>query len=160
LTTESGSGNEQLVVQGKRGPILDGLFALRDKLFLKAVEKGDRGPANELGDLVGTLLVDVVNGVTISDSLKADLFRAYLYNWVDEIDAGIRDWAAVGLAFTKALFDAQSRRDLQNKVGAAFGADTLANTARANAEAGVGVLGVLIAELDDPNGDGLTDDSF
>src|SRR5688572_980633 len=39
---EVGSGNEQLIVQGSRGIVLDKLFALRDKLELKAIESGPR----------------------------------------------------------------------------------------------------------------------
>ena len=39
----------QLVGIGQRGPALDNIFKLRDAVFEKAVEKGARGDANELG---------------------------------------------------------------------------------------------------------------
>ena len=155
---EVGSGNEQLVVQGKRGPIIDSLYKLRDKIYTAAVALGDRG--TDFGTLISNLVDKVVNGDSIPDQLEADLFKAYLYQWADAIDDGVRHWGEFGLAFTKAMFDPQSRRDLQNKIGAEFGADTLNNTARANAENAVSFLKVLIAELDDPNGDGNTEDSF
>ena len=67
------------------------------------------------------MIDDLVNGVDLIDALKDDLFRAYLYNWVDEIDEGVRHWGELGLAFTKALFDSGSRRELQQKVGAETG---------------------------------------
>jgi hypothetical protein len=135
----AGTGNEQLVVYGKRGPIIDGLFKLRDKLFKEAVERGDR-EAESLGDLIGELARRIVDGDSLtSDGFDGKLFKTYLYNWADEIDDGIRNWAVVGQAFTRAMFDAQSLRDLQNKVGAEFGADSDTNTARINAEKGVGI---------------------
>ena len=155
---ESGNGNEQLVVFGKRGPVLDKLLQLRDAVETAAI---GLGPRIELGPLTETLVDNIVQGVAIDPSLTSNLFRAYLYNWVEEINEGLAHWGEVGLAFTKALFDPQSRRDLQNEVAYTDGADTLENTTiRAHTEAAVGVFDVLMNELDDPNGDGVTTDSF
>jgi len=55
---------------------------------------------------------------------------------------------AAGLALTKALFDPQARRDLQNEEAANDGPDTLANTLRAGTEASVGIIDVLLHELE------------
>ncbi len=161
LADEAGVANVQLVAIGQRGPLLDNIFKLRDALLKKAAEKGPRGNSNELATLATQVIQKLVDGDSI-DSLKDDLFRAYLYNWVDEIDEGVRHWAEFGLAFTKAFFDAGSRRELQQKVGDATGFIDSAdkNSIRSKAEDGVGRLDVLIAELDDPNGDGSTFDSF
>src|SRR4029450_5364029 len=119
----------------------------------RAVERGDR-PAAGFGALVSQLIDKVVQGQAFPSGFTDDLLTAYLYQWADSIDDGVKHWGEFGLAFTKAMFDPQSRRDLQNKVGSKFGADTLANTARGNAENAIGMLDVLLEELDDPNGDG------
>ena len=157
LVSETGSGDELLVVQGKRGVVLDKIFALRDKVEMAAI---NLGPRIDLGLLVETFIDDVVTGAAFDPFLLDDLFRAYLYNWVDEINEGVRHWGEVGLGFAKALFDAQSRRELQNIVAETDGPDTLDNTLRAHTEAGVGFMDVLLNELDDPNGDRSTTDSF
>src|SRR5262245_27707709 len=152
----------QLVGLGQRGPALDNIFKLRSAVLEKAAEKGARGGPNELGDLAGTAIDDLINGDPLGDPLKADLLRAYLYNWVDEIDEGVRHWGELGLAFTKAMFDAGSRRELQQIIGNKTGFEDSSDphTIRSEAEDDVGVLDVLIHELDDPNGDGKTFDSF
>ncbi|MEP7157786.1 MAG: right-handed parallel beta-helix repeat-containing protein [Chloroflexota bacterium] len=154
---ETGSGDEQLVVQGSRGEVLDQIFKMRDGLEMAAIALG---PRIELGPLVETLIDKVVTGGTIEPSLVADLFRAYLYNWLDEINEGVRHWGEVGLGFTRALFDPQSRRDVQNEAAKTDGPDTLENELRADTEAGVGFMDVLLSKLDDPNGDRSTADSF
>ena len=162
LANETAAVGVQLVGVGQRGPALDTVLKLRAAVFEKAVEKGARGDPNELGVLASQLIDNLVNGEPITAALKADVIRAYLYNWVDEIDEAVRHWAEFGLAFTKAMFDPDSRRELQQKVGAETGfADSAdPNTIRSRAEDGVGFLDVLIEELDDPNGDGSTFDSF
>jgi outer membrane protein OmpA-like peptidoglycan-associated protein len=154
---ETGSGDEQLVVQGSRGRLLDQFFKLRDTIEDAAITAG---PRIELGTQVGDLLEQITNGTLPDLSTLDDLYRGYLYNWVDELNEGIRNWSDVGLALTKALFDPQSRRDLQNEVGESDGVDSLANDLRAETEAGVGVIDVLFEELDDPNGDDSTTDSY
>jgi Ca2+-binding RTX toxin-like protein len=162
LANEAAVANVQLVGIGQRGPGLDNIFKLRDTVFEKAVEKGARGDANELATLAADVIQDLIDGTAITTQLKDDLFRAYLYNWVEEIDEGVRHWAEFGLAFTKAFFDAGSRRELQEKVGAETGfADSAdKDSIRSKAEDGVGIIDVLIAELEDPDGNGSTFDSF
>ncbi|HEY5617025.1 MAG TPA: hypothetical protein VIK60_03730, partial [Vicinamibacterales bacterium] len=154
---ETGSGDEQLVAQGKRGELLNGIFTLRDAIETAAIIAG---PRIELGTEVGDLLDQITQGTLPDLSTLTDLYRAYLYNWVDEINEGLAHWPELGLAVTKALLDPQSRRDLQNEEGASEGPDTLGNTLRADAEASVGIIDVLFEELDDPNGDDSTTDSF
>ena len=46
---EVGNGNEQLVVQGSRGAVIDGIYKLRDKLEMEAIE---RGPRQDFGQLL------------------------------------------------------------------------------------------------------------
>ncbi|MFN0038401.1 MAG: LEPR-XLL domain-containing protein, partial [Burkholderiales bacterium] len=153
---ETGSGDEQLVVQGSRGKALNAMLLIRDKVEQLAISRGAREP---LGPLVSALVDNLAGGPSAAPD-PGRLLTAYLYNWVDEINEGLRNWGDLGLAITRALFDPQSRRDLQNKEGSSDGLDTLTNTLRARTEAGVGMLDVLIAELDDLNGDGSTNDSF
>ncbi|CAM5793933.1 LEPR-XLL domain-containing protein [Rhizobacter fulvus] len=163
LVDEVGAAGVQLVGIGSRGPLLDGIYKIRASVLDKAVEKGARSTdTNDLGTLAAQLIDKLVNGDPVSDTFKADVFRAYLYNWVDEIDEGVRHWGEFGLAVTKAMFDAGSRRELQEKVGAATGFVDTADSAsiRSKAEDSVGLLDVIIAELDDPDGDGSTRDSF
>jgi hypothetical protein len=155
----AGSGDEQLVVQGSRGPLVNTFFRIRDKVYTKAVERGDR-PAGGFGGLMSTLLDKIATGQALPAGFTDNLLTAYLYQWADSIDDGVKHWGEFGYALTKAMFDPQSRRDSQNKRGAAFGPDTLANTARGVEENKVNFLHVLLDELEDPNGDGKTNDSF
>ena len=162
LLNEGPVADVQLVVLGDRGPGLNKIFQLRDALMKKAVQFGARGDTNELATFASDLIEKLVTDVPITDAVKESLFRAYLYNWIDEIDEGVRHWGELGLAFTRTLFDSGSRRDLQQKIGEATGFPDSADptTIRSKAEDGVGILGVLVAELDDLNGDGSTSDSF
>ncbi|NOS70321.1 MAG: hypothetical protein HOP33_10365, partial [Verrucomicrobia bacterium] len=152
----TGSGDEQLVQQGPRGRLLDKVLALRDKIEMLAINRGARV---SFGGLVSQFIGSIVSS-SVSAPSVGDLLTAYLYNWVDEINEALRNWAQVGLALTRTLFDAQSRRDVQNLLGASAGADTLGNTARAAIENSVGIIAVLIHQLDDPNHDGSKNDSF
>ncbi|MCW5625291.1 MAG: LEPR-XLL domain-containing protein, partial [Burkholderiales bacterium] len=151
---EAGSGDEQLAAQGKRGLLMNKFLDLRYELE-KQVEGKARG---DFGVLVADVLDKLVNGVSIPPATLDNLFTAYLYNWIDNIDAGLANWGDFGLAITKAMFDAQARRDLQNEVGATEGDED--DILRENAENGVGLMDVVLEELDDPNGDGYTGDSF
>ncbi|MBL8533161.1 MAG: hypothetical protein JNL33_04830, partial [Betaproteobacteria bacterium] len=151
---EAGSGDEQLIVQGKRGPAIDRFLSLRYELE-KQVAGRVRG---DFGALVADVIDRIASGTTIPGTTLQDLFTSYLYNWIDNIDAGLAHWGEFGLATTKALFDAQSKRDLQNEEGEPYGAET--DITRADREDAVGMLSVVMNELDDPNGDGLTNDSF
>ena len=77
------------------------------------------------------------------------------------LDAAVENWGEVGLGFAKAMWDAQSKRDLQNIVGEETGQDDLpGNTLRRDAEAGVGVLDVFFHELLDPNNDDDNRDGY
>src|SRR6266545_4477785 len=154
---ETGDGDEQLVVQGKRGKVLDTIFAMRDAVEMAAIKIG---PRLDLGPLVSQTIEDVLQNLFNSDPESPGLKRlygAYLYNWVDDINEGLRHWGEAGLAVSRALFDPQSRRDLQNEKGKfkdESGAD------RARIESDVNWHQVMRAELDDLNGDGRTNDSF
>ena len=50
------------------------------------------------------------------DLIFNSFMAAYLEAWIDDIDEGLRNWADVGLATTRALFDPQTRRDVQNDI--------------------------------------------
>ncbi|PYR22394.1 MAG: hypothetical protein DMF94_04905 [Acidobacteria bacterium] len=146
---EVGTGDEQLVVQGSRGPALDAIFKLRDKIEMEAIS---RGPRLDFVHVLAQMAAAKAGDPLVTAPSFNDLANAYLYNWVDDINAGVKDWGDVGLAFTKAMFDPQSRRDLQNDVGESKGADSLdSESLRSKAEDGVGVLDVLFQQLDDPN---------
>ena len=41
--------------------------------------------------------------------------KAYLNAWVADINDGLKHWNELGLGFSKAVFDAQTRRDLQRE---------------------------------------------
>ena len=135
---------------GSRGVVLDFFFALRARVHDAATLSGTR-PAESLEDLVKI----IVGGGSVAPT---KLLSAYLYDWVDQIDSGIQHWGELGLAVSRGLFDAQSRRDLQNIEGVHQG--TEADPARADAEAKVGIVDTILQELEDPNGDRNLDDSF
>ncbi|MDZ4736982.1 MAG: LEPR-XLL domain-containing protein, partial [Rhodospirillaceae bacterium] len=154
---EVGNGDEMLVVQGSRGPILDKIFELQDKLELAAI---GRGPRQDFAQLLLQYAAAQIDPLVTAPS-NEQLLGAYFYNWVEDIDAAVQNWGEVGLAFAKAMWDAQSKRDLQNIVGAETGqTDLPANTIRRDAEANVGVIDVFFRELDDPNNDDDHSDGY
>ncbi|TNM39719.1 hypothetical protein FHP29_12705 [Nocardioides albidus] len=73
--------------------------------------------------------------------------KAYASAWIDDIDAGLRDWGELGLAATRALFDPQTRRDLQNEKCAWKGAES--DQLRIDCEDGIGMIEVVLDESDD-----------
>ncbi|NOS71845.1 MAG: LEPR-XLL domain-containing protein, partial [Verrucomicrobia bacterium] len=160
LVTESaGSGDEQLVAQGNRGKAINAFFSLSNTLQDLAAGLPGVAPA-DFGALSGTMLDRIVTGTASTPEELASFAKGYLLNWAADINDGLRYWSDMGLALSKALFDPQSRRDLQNEIGVKYGADTFDNTVRAQKEHGVGVLDVFLKELDDPNNDGEINESF
>ncbi len=139
------------------GMVVDLLLELRGKLEEKRVELGSGQPADDrivLGQVIDSLL----DGQAPNQQALDGLLSIYLKNWIADIDEGLRHWSEWSLALTKALFDPQSRRDLQNEVGADKGDEHSAR--RIDAENAIGAIGVFLEELEDPDGDGRIDDSF
>ena len=159
-------------MQGSRGPLLDKIFELQDKLELEAIQ---RGPRQDFAQLLVKWAGGEIGNPLVSQQGKDQLLAAYFYNWVEDIDAAVENWAEVGLAFAKAMWDAQSKRDLQNLRATEDAPgqqdaptdlnldpdDPLqGNNLRRQVEAGVGVLDVFLHELDDPNNDGSSADGY
>ncbi len=71
---------------------------------------------------------------------------SYLAAWIDDITTGLTHWSELGLATTKALFDPQERRNLQNQLCQFDGAET--SLLRALCENGVGLVDVVFDSLD------------
>ncbi|MBW1817956.1 MAG: VCBS repeat-containing protein, partial [Deltaproteobacteria bacterium] len=153
-----------------RGEDLDGVFdmdQLKDDLLEDLTELGEK-----ISDRVKELFGKISSGEEVTGAdLKelAEVFTAapaeYLHYWIHNIDVGLSHWADLGLALSRALFDPQSKRDVQNEGGASYGADVadpdfLYLDRRADFENDVGILSVIFDELDDPNNDQKTDDSF
>jgi hypothetical protein len=84
---------------------------------------------DDLDDLVECPIEATKLGITaVIDSVEAavtaagavlkeaarKVFGVYINAWIADIDRGLRAWPELGLATTKGLFDAQTRRDLQN----------------------------------------------
>ena len=151
---EARRGNEQLVVQGKRGPALDKIFKLRDKLELEGDQPGRRalelGPAGDAADRhlpagqhadAGRPRRAVSAPTSTTGSTRSTRACAH--------------WGEIGLAFTSALFDPQAGATCRTRWAPRVGADTLDNTLRADAEDNVGHDRRAADELDDPNGDRL-----
>ena len=157
-----------------RGDDLDGLGAL-DQAKDDVLEKLT-GVADRITDSVKTLYGKISSGKEVTGEDVTNLANAlvgpgqeaaadYLHYWIYNIEVGLRHWGDLGLALSRALFDPQSKRDVQNEEGASYGADVadpdfLYLDRRADAESDVGILGVIFSELDDPNNDQATKDSF
>jgi hypothetical protein len=78
-----------------------------------------------------------------------EVLNSYLAAWVDDIDDGLRHWSEFGLASTRAFFDPQARRDVQNEECEHDGPDDTSSLLRANCEHGVGILDTLLEQSDD-----------
>lgn len=74
------------------------------------------------------------------------VFDAYLNAWIADIDEGLQHWSELGLATTRALFDAQAYRNTQNDACQFEGSEDSQN--RINCEDGIGALDVLFHEAD------------
>ena len=81
--------------------------------------------------------------------LVADLQNAILYHDIQQIDAGLQNWPDFGLALTRALFDPQARRNLQNLSCAKFPGDQAGPSARSTCEDGVSKFDVIMHEEND-----------
>jgi hypothetical protein len=73
------------------------------------------------------------------------LFPTYAEEWIKDIDVGLAHWSQLGLALTNGLFDAQSRRIVQNCFCAS---SEESSPHRAECEKGVNTLDVLFLRLD------------
>jgi autotransporter-associated beta strand protein len=140
-----------------RGVLIDGILEMQSGLRLAAEALGPR-PAVDFNLLIRDVFQQLVSGETVPQETLDTLYLSYLYNWIDDIDAGLENWSELGLAIANGLTNQQSKRDLQNEEGAPLGSDIDAR--RAAAESDVSGVDALLHELDDPNGDGRTDDSF
>jgi hypothetical protein len=91
-----------------------------------------------IGATIGCLisLLDVADDLIINN-----IGSAYIGAWVDDIQSGLESWGNLGLASTRALFDPQTRRDVQNEECHTFGAET--SLPRINCENGIGALDTL-----------------
>jgi hypothetical protein len=78
-----------------------------------------------------------------------EVLNAYLAAWIDDIDDGLRHWSEFGLASTRALFDPQARRNLQNEECEHTGPDDTNSLLRANCEHGIGAVDTLLDQADD-----------
>ncbi|MCA9212653.1 MAG: proprotein convertase P-domain-containing protein, partial [Planctomycetales bacterium] len=82
-----------------------------------------------------------------AESLKRELLRTYIRRWIADIDEGIVAWSELSLAVTQAVYDPETRRDIQNDKCIGLGAET--GAARVNCENGVGVVEVIKKKSDD-----------
>jgi hypothetical protein len=75
--------------------------------------------------------------------------RADLKEWISDIKTGLQQWGSFSLAVTKALFDPQTRRDVQNSKCGYLGDESKVvrgkptNITRANCESGVSALSTV-----------------
>ncbi len=84
------------------------------------------------------------------DDVAMAAMSEYLDAWIDDIDAGLAAWSELGLGITRALFDPQTRRNLQNAEcpAANYGTDTVGNAVRRECEDGIGLAMVLAHETE------------
>ena len=158
----AGSGDEQILVQGTRGAILDIFMNLRRGLNTLLTVLGG-APTSSLDTLLtqvpgwqATLASNPTDATALAG--MQSVTAAYLKSWIDAIDDGVKNWAEIGLAMTRAMVDPAVRRFWQNDIARNEGPDV--GPDRGAIENAVGLLDVLTAELDDPNHDGILNDSF
>ena len=87
----------------------------RDQEVYAATSRGFRRSTETLRVCVGATIGCVASGTDVADDLLLnDLFIDYLDAWIDDIETGLQHWPELGLAISRALFDPQTRRDIQN----------------------------------------------
>ncbi len=106
-----------------------------------------------LADLGISAVADAISaGVSAAEAVVKEaarfLLAGYIHAWIDDIDDGLKAWGELGLASTRALFDPQTRRDVQNDECGSKGADGLTGL-RANCEDAIGATDVLVEETND-----------
>lgn len=79
-----------------------------------------------------------------SDTVINLLVTAYLDNWIDDIDSGLKNWSDLGLASTKALFDPRSMREAQDHI-CRIKPDDEFSASRTECEDGVGYIDALVS---------------
>jgi hypothetical protein len=96
-----------------------------------------------IGATIGCLasLVDIADDLIVNN-----IGSAYIGAWIDDIQDGLEHWGELGLASTRALFDPQTRRDVQNDECHVNGSES--NLVRINCENGISALDTLFAEMD------------
>jgi hypothetical protein len=76
--------------------------------------------------------------------------KAYEKAWIEDVDAGLQDWAEFGTAIAKGAFDAQTRRDQQNEECGFLGADsTDPESLRGKCEDAIGLFGTVMEATED-----------
>ncbi len=79
------------------------------------------------------------------EELAQAVLDAYIAAWIDDITAGLQRWSELGLALSKALFDPDTRRALQNDDCASLGDED--GILRANCENAKGMLDVVLDSI-------------
>jgi hypothetical protein len=82
----------------------------------------------------------------LDDLIVNPIIEEYLEHWIEDIEDGLADWGELGMALTKALFDAQTYRDAQNEICRNKGNET--NPLRIDCEDHVGALDVVTYAVD------------
>ena len=106
--------------------------------------RGMRTTTVDFQNCEGATIGCLASPVDFADDIINNIAETYLEHWIEDVDIALRHWGELGLASTKALFDAQSHRNAQN-----FECRTIANetsVSRANCEDGVGMVDVLLYE--------------
>jgi hypothetical protein len=159
-----------------RGPLIDYFLDLRSDLQIqKAVRQADRSYDDcalidpDCYERTATVTVGTVRGersatyernecigATIGclpdpfeagdDIIFQNIVISYLDAWIDDIDAGLKEWSTVGLGSTRALFDPQALRNTQNDECDHLGSE--GSLPRANCEDAISATDVLLHELD------------
>jgi hypothetical protein len=75
------------------------------------------------------------------------VFHSYLDNWIEAIDAGLKQWSELSLAVLRAEFDPAARRAFQDRECARHGAED--NPARIQCEDAVSKLDVIFEETEE-----------
>ncbi|MGD8593542.1 MAG: VCBS repeat-containing protein, partial [Gammaproteobacteria bacterium] len=137
---------------------IEGFFAPIIQAFAEADEV-------DLSSAIPRILSTLAKAAGDITSDSAIYVRSYVDYWIKNLDEGLKNYGDLNLALSKTLYDPQTTRDLQNQVADGYGADVAGAGAdyfdkRAEKEGGVNLFDVLLREIDDPNHDGTTEESY
>jgi hypothetical protein len=127
--------------------ILDPDCYSRTKVLTVHTVRGTTTTTVDYQNCEGATIGCVASPVDAADDIINNLIEGYLEAWIEDIDAGLRQWPQLGLAVSRAMFDPGTHRDAQNEICRNKTAETTQQ--RADCEDAVSIVDVMLYSSED-----------